>query len=456
MATTARPPGQKSDYLITNRRREEDLRNLNLETTQYYARTDMKSRFEESTGLAIQRKHIRRKFNELKNAESLRLEERRDRLRQLLQNDEERFRQQLMAREETAESRVEAMRARMNELKEQRERERKAIVDEKLLQRWRKECDQLRAAESKMLEKRIAHERGAQLVEQESRKQQERKENEYYDMLWEQDRQKKIDREEKDRLHQKTINEVTLKALHEQLDALKARVKLEQELKQQEAALMREEHEMRLLEDERQHQRKLQEQRLIRQDLDDFNKMRLLQRQQDIQAQLEMDMRILSEFLKLEKLEKETKQRRREDLRREMQMYREHLLMQKNIERQREIEVEKGYTEEQNRLWKARSEKWRKEQAARDNLMKEVMEGRKEQLRYALERNHQAQEQVRLEKLQIEKHIAEAKSHELATHEKIAKTKKEYSHMLLEQIEAAELRKLEDKRRAEQEYQAEC
>ncbi|KAL2913720.1 hypothetical protein HK105_206736 [Polyrhizophydium stewartii] len=442
-------PQHKSDYLITNRRREEDLRNVNLETTQYYARTDMKSRFEESTNMAIFRQQIQRRFSELKANEASKLDERRGRLRQLLKDDEERYRALLLAKEETRETRVEAMRQRMHDLREQRERERQAIVTEKLAQRWRKECDQLRAIESKVREKHVSEARAEQIREQGERREAERREKRYYDDLWEQDRLKKIEREERDREHLRAMNRSTIEMLEKQLTALKLQAQREVELKQEEARLMKEEHETRLLEDQRKQQQKHMEQVQIRQDLDEFNKMKLQQRQREVQAALEMDMRILAEFLKMDRVEREGRQRRREEMRREMQMYREHLLAQKEIEKQREAEIEQWFVAEQERLWKARSEKWRKEQAARDRLMKEVMEGRQEQLKVALERNRQAQERVRIEKLEIEKRIEEAKQWEAAQHEKAAKTKREYSTMLKEQMEIAERRAAEERRRIE-------
>jgi hypothetical protein len=55
----------------------------------------------------------------------------------LFEQDNERFRQELIAQESTTDSRVEAMRARVAQLKAQREQERKAIVEEKLMQKWR-------------------------------------------------------------------------------------------------------------------------------------------------------------------------------------------------------------------------------------------------------------------------------------------------------------------------------
>ncbi|KAH6579917.1 hypothetical protein BASA50_002175 [Batrachochytrium salamandrivorans] len=450
----ARPLGLKPDYLITNRRREEDSRNLNRETTQYYARTAMKSQFEEKTNKSIRQKHILQRFNELKAAECCKLEERQNRLRQLFSDDEERYRQCFIAKEETRESRVDAMRARMMELRELREREHKAVVEDKLMQRWRNECDELRAVESKMREKQVAVARELQIQEQADRKALERKEEHYYDVMWEHDRQKKIDRENADRAHQKEINETMTLVLAEQMQALKIQAQTEVELKREEARLMREEYETRQIEDEREYRRKLQEQRIIRQDLDDFNKIKLKQRQHDVQEALEMDMKIISEFLTMEKEEKEGKQRRRDEWRQEMRLHREHLLTQREEEKNLKREIECWYMNEQERVWKGRTEKWRKEQAVRDKLMKDVIEGRHEQIQYALERNRQRQEQIYQEKLEIEKQIQEAKASEAQRYNKAIKTKYEWSTLLKDQIEAVERKRLEEKHRIQSEDDA--
>lgn len=106
-----------------------------------------KSQFEESTNLAIRRKKIQARLEDLKNQEASKLEERQNRyfilfnsynrLKELFENDNEKFRQELMAKESTTGSRVDAMKARVADLKAKRETERKKIVEEKLLQQWR-------------------------------------------------------------------------------------------------------------------------------------------------------------------------------------------------------------------------------------------------------------------------------------------------------------------------------
>ena len=87
------------------------------------------------------------------------------RLKSLFEKDNEKFRQELIAQESTRTSRIDAMRARVAELKDKRETERKKIVEEKLLQQWKSECDELRKANSMILEKKVSLARADQLQE---------------------------------------------------------------------------------------------------------------------------------------------------------------------------------------------------------------------------------------------------------------------------------------------------
>lgn len=105
------------------------------------------------------------------------------------------------------------------------------------------------------------------------------------------------------------------------------------------------------MEDGRKNENKLYEQKLVRQDLDTFNKAKIQQRQKEVQEALDRDMKILSEFMKSEKEEKESNFRRRNLLRKEMQMYRDHLGEAKDVEKQRQVEIEGWYSREQDRVY---------------------------------------------------------------------------------------------------------
>ena len=71
------------------------------------------------------------------------------RLKELLDQDDESYRLLLSSLDETKEQRIDRMRQRVDELREKKEIERKKIVQEKLLLKWRGDCDELRLVESK-------------------------------------------------------------------------------------------------------------------------------------------------------------------------------------------------------------------------------------------------------------------------------------------------------------------
>ncbi|KAI9101367.1 tumor suppressor, Mitostatin-domain-containing protein [Phlyctochytrium arcticum] len=446
-----RHAGPRTDFIIAARRKEEENRTRMREQTQYYAKTSHQSHFEEFTNAAIQRNRFFRRFEELKVQEEDKVEARRARLRQLLADDEERYKKDLESKVVTRESRIEAMRARMNELKEKREVERKKVVEDKLLQQWRNECDELRAIESQLLEKEVASARDEQLIELREKRVLAVQEKQYYDQLWEQDRQRKIEREENDRARRKAMNEETTATLHEQIYMLKQQAKEEQRLKEEEAALMRQENELRILEEERAHARKIADQRVVRLELDAFNKSKIQQRQRAIQESLDMDMKIVNAFFRMDEQEKENKSRRKEELRKEVLLYMEHLREQKRIEKEREAEIERLYADESEKLWQQRSEKWQKEQRARDRLMQEVLAGRQEQLQHSINLNRVRQEEALREKHLLEQQIAAARTQEEHDREEHLQVAQEYKNALTQQMQVVEGRKRLERERAEEE-----
>lgn len=435
---------KKSDYLITNRRKNEDARNTMLETTAYYAKTGLQSQFEETTNLAIRRKKLQARLEELKNKETLKLEERQNRLKELFKNDNDKFRQELMAKESTTDSRVDAMKARVAELKAKREAGRQKIVEEKLLQQWRQQCDELRQANSMILDKEVALSRSSQLLEKEAQKAAAAKERQYYDILWEQDRQKKIQREEQDRLHRYELNQNMIKTLGEQLAMLKAQAAEEKLLKQEEANMMAET--FRYLEEEEERERiaQYEGQRQTMLELDLTNADIREKRQKEADEAFALDLNIINECLKQDELERKAKSAEREALKKEMQAYRDHLLAQKEIEKEREKEIEAKYKVEDEKLWTKRSERWKKEQKARDTLMREVLNQRQEQVKYRLEQNRLAQENIRLEKEKVEADIKLMISEDEKAWEIHQNAAKRYCDDLFAQIQNARQRKIDE------------
>jgi uncharacterized membrane-anchored protein len=78
--------------------------------------------------------------------------------------------------------------------------------------------------------------------------------------------------------------------------------------------------------------------------------MKIEQRAREVREALELDLKIVNEFFKMDQAEAENKNRRRAELRREMQLYKEHLMEQQRVEREREKEIEKLQKEEEDKV----------------------------------------------------------------------------------------------------------
>lgn len=436
-------PGRTSDYLIVNRRREEEQRSKMRETTHYYATTSLQSAFEDTTAITIKRNQISRRVEEMKGQVLSDLESRREKLRNLMTQDAAIYSQNLIDAEETRETVLAQMKIRMEELKSKREAERKKVVETKLLQRWRNECDELRTIESKVLEEKVAKARAGQLSELQQKKMHDLEEKRFYDQLWEADRQKKIAREDRERNQHKEMNAITVAMLENQLKLLRHQQEEEERLKQEEALLNRQEMQMRKLEDARNLRRKEEEQKVIRAELDKFNTLRLQTRANEIQLSLDHDIKMVSDVLALDLAEKQAQGRRRTELRKEIQLYREHLMRQRAVEKERDMEVARMEKVEADKLWTQRAEKWQKEQKARDRLMVDVLSGRRDQLKYSIEQNHLRQDQARIEREQILRQIEIANRVETIDKERKEALAHSYRDSLEGQMEIVEERKRE-------------
>lgn len=140
--------------------------------------------------------------------------------------------------EETNDERIDRMRKRAQELREKRETERKKVVDEKMRQKWRNDCDELRQVESKVFEREVAAARAEQSVAKQMAKVKLEEERKYYDHLWEQERLKKLQREEQDRLVQHKRNEEMIAMLNEQMNMRRQKAEEDLHLKKEEALYM--------------------------------------------------------------------------------------------------------------------------------------------------------------------------------------------------------------------------
>jgi len=123
-----------------------------------------------------------------------------------------------MSQQETIEHRRARIAEEEEEERKVRESERKKLADEKLDEKWRASMDEVRQANSKLLEK----EAQAVLIEQMAAKQRRAEtsceEEKVFEALWQEDYQKKVDRERGDMMLREQRSLGIKKALHEQIE----------------------------------------------------------------------------------------------------------------------------------------------------------------------------------------------------------------------------------------------
>lgn len=204
----------------------------------YNKQFDLKTSWERETDKKIQKNTVKRRMDELLKQEQLSLEERRDRLCEMLREEEKQYIQEIARQIESPLERQAKMRERAKQLREKRESERLEFVQEKLDQRWRDGCEELRSALSQRLQDDVCKERTEQMRIKQEQKIQQQKQEEMFAQLWKEDRLSKEKREEMEAALQLERNREMLKTLNIQTAAKEQEMEEARKLREQEAELL--------------------------------------------------------------------------------------------------------------------------------------------------------------------------------------------------------------------------
>ncbi|XP_073445856.1 cilia- and flagella-associated protein 53 [Dendrobates tinctorius] len=448
------PSSRPHDYIILERRRQDDLREQMLAFTKDIDFEGMKNKWERTTDHKILHNRVQRKVYETMEDYRMQIEERRDRLKVLLEAEELGHIKEMESMEETTLERQAKMRERAKSLREKREKERLAIVAEKRNQQFREQCEELRALKSKMHQDEVCTERMAQLALKEELERQRKEEDILYAELWEKDRLAKVEHEEKKTLRQTELKREMLDVLQVQRAAVEAQRMEEKRLKEEEAHLLVEERKLMKLEDERALREKQRKQSQVRSMLDRSVRLKMKRLAQEEQEELALDMKIMELITQGTHDDTEEKRLREFDLQREQQTYRQYLAQQLEEEKRREKEMDQLIEAELEKSWAKRAEQLRLEKEARNRLVKDVMDTRRQQIKEKLERNAEEQEELAHDKELLENAIAEHKHLEMERNGRQLKTAKQYQQHLLSQVAYQQLQRGAEKDEERREYEA--
>jgi len=137
------PSNKPRDYLIRERHRDEQQRQSFLDQKEYQTVFDLKNEWEKQTNRTFKKNEIQRKVEMKLFEDEMAVEERKNRLGALLDQEQQEYVAELEAKfaGETQTQKLAQMRQRAKELARKREEERQKIVHEKTEQRWRGECE---------------------------------------------------------------------------------------------------------------------------------------------------------------------------------------------------------------------------------------------------------------------------------------------------------------------------
>lgn len=435
VAVRARHPLSKDiDNLFLRRRKQEATQNEVLEFTKDHSSCDVRMRWERNTQRRIVSATISRHLQEAREQYHKGIDEKRERLRELLESEEQELFMEMEAKKETVLERQAKMHERATTLRERRESERQRLVADKFDQLFREQCEELRTVQTKRRQDEVCTERESQIRTKEEVRRMQQEEDRLFTQMWESDRLAKEERHNQEAQRQKENNLQQKAFLQAQMEmAEEQRIRAKQ-LKQEEAQLLRDQREMLRLEAEREHRQKLQDQEKRRKQLDFSLRLKMKRLARDRQDELALDMSILEKLLSEERDEKQEEFLRKLERKEEQHRYREYLAEQLKEQKRQEAETEQLFESELQQAWARREAQWRLEKTARDRLMKDVMDTRRLQIQEKLNENLQKQAEAFKEREELDRIIQENKLLDDEEKTRLREASQEYQTDLLAQM----------------------
>lgn len=423
------------EHLILERRKQEELREEANSMVHYNKQFDLKTSWERTTDKKIQLNTVQRRMEGLLQQQQYSLEERRDKLRSLLQSEEAAFHCEITGQQETVLERQAKMRERARMLKEKRETERLEIAEQKLDQRWRNQCEELRATVTKRHQDQVCRERAEQVHFKQVERRHKEQEEQMYAQLWEEDRQAKCHREEMEAALQIERNREMLQVLTLQKSAIDKQKEEMLQLREQEAELLKEDAALRAVEQQRMQQEKRRRQESTKSDLDFSLKLKMKKRAKEEQEELAMDMKILEQMLAESTNEAMQGLQKKNQLREEIKCYRGYLAEQAREEERMERELDSLVTAEVAKQWAKRVEQWRREKEARKKLMQDVIDTRRKQIEEKLAVIEQEKRAAQKEREALLANFEQHKQLHIQQEEEKRKSNLVYQNNLLQQMD---------------------
>jgi len=370
------------DRVLARRRLEESKLNALQSAVQENFHLGSIAKWEQSSTKLMSSKQYEREQANLKRQRAMNLEARKESLRTLLTNEELAFQKEIDCKSETAQQRRERLEKKAKELRAKRIKHREAFVAKQRVKQFREQCDELRLNHGRNLTKECDRIRRQQMKERQQQQEYERSLESQHLAIWQQELQQKMDRERQESEHKKKLNNETAKGIREQMMQLQLQRSQQEQEKTKEAQLR-----VRALEDQKELQKQqesetrqaLQRKREeMRAEYEEYTKRKLQQQENE----KKLDQAFVREILEKEQQESVQQMAKQTENKNDAHNYLLYLQRLRESEQEKEALLEKLRQTELEKAWSKRETQWSREKLARQQLLQNVVEERRDQIAY--------------------------------------------------------------------------
>lgn len=381
----------------------------------------------------------------LQNQNKVYLEQRKEKLRQMLCAEDEQYRRELDGLQETSAEKAQRMVKYARELKANREEQRQKFAQEQLERQWRLGCDDLRDLEGEQFRKYCLDKVQEQRVEKVNDRIAARDEEERWAAQWEAERMRKVERDAREIRERKAFNYETKMDLMQQMQGKRQddvnRLKAQEEERKAFREKLENDEREALAEQRRRAQAKKAQMDRIQAD----NQMQTDAKSEQQRLAKEQELKDLEQAMAEHKADLAQRADEKKKMREDMMRYRKYLEERKVHEAEIERELEKLCQEEMERANAKRDMQWLREKNAREKLMVDVYEGRYKQIKEREESAYRQEMEVYYDRQCMDREIEAANKEELAEDLKIKEDQVKRRHQLNRQKEHNQNRRqLED------------
>ncbi|CAH8468898.1 unnamed protein product [Dicrocoelium dendriticum] len=394
-----------------------------------------------------------RRFNQIKDQQAAAIALKKEQLREKLLEEDTFVTAQQKSPEQEREERCEEMKAKARHLELEQKLSEMKLAQEKYEQRFRNQCDLLRAELSKQRAAENGRDLQMLIIMKEKQKMIEKQIDEYYDKMLAEQQQSQQSGHVADDIRKAELARHTAEALKQQI-AENAEAKQKATLeKLEEREQMIRLNQTLVREEEEARQKRIRKSEEIRSDLDTC-----LQEKRDREALLKaglqrLDLQLAEQTLVLERVQKASEREEQRRVSKETKQYQNFVRQFKTAENMYQRDLEKATDEIIKKEYHRETERMRREQAARKALAMETKKVLNEQMELKDRRRQLAREENVKEAAEMQEVVATVKEDTRRQLEEQRTRRAEYRRQLEAQImhiQNRRVQEIEEKRREQE------